>query len=82
MTTLSFAGRADQNRVDARVINRELGNVLDWITCNKLAVNTDKSSFMIFSYIRVVHIGNLYVGVSELNQMQSMHLDSRFVYII
>ena len=48
----SFKNNSSQNNIDqiSLNINVELGKISDWMSANKLPLNTSKSKFIIFSY--------------------------------
>ena len=50
--TCSFKNNSLQNNIDriSLNINVELGKISDWMSANKLSLNTSKSKFIIFSY--------------------------------
>ena len=50
--TCSFKNNSSQNNIDqiSLNINVELGKISDWMSANKLSLNTSKSKFIIFSY--------------------------------
>ena len=50
--TCSFKNNYSQNNIDpiSLNINVELGKISDWMSANKLSLNTSKSKFIIFSY--------------------------------
>ena len=50
--TCSFKHNYSQNNIDqiSHNINVELGEISDWMSANKLPLNTSKSKFIIFSY--------------------------------
>ena len=50
--TCYFKNNSSQNNIDqiSLNINVELGKISDWMSANKLSLNTSKSKFIIFSY--------------------------------
>ena len=56
-------------------LNTELHNVAEWIKCNKLSLNLEKTNFMLFSNSLRNLPGNIMLDGSTLNRVQS----SRFL---
>ena len=56
-----------------RRVNRELVNVNDWVICNKLSLNMDKTVFMLFTNVVYqepflpLKIGNAFIEFIKLN---------------
>ncbi len=51
--TCSFKNNSSQNRIDQISLNINvelLGKISDWMSANKLSLNTSKSKFIIFRY--------------------------------
>lgn len=55
-------------------INLELRNITDWLTVNKLSLNTDKTKFMIFnSKFNKIHTLSLTLGADNITQVNSFN---------
>ena len=66
---------------DSNIINNELNKVYDWLTVNKLSLNTQKTRFMIFhtSKKKIIHrLPNLLINK---NPIENVH-DFNFLGII
>ena len=44
----SFTSFTSNNKIDFRAINKELDNVYNWLSANKLSLNVSKTKYMIF----------------------------------
>ena len=50
--TSAFLSNSSSDRL-CRVVNRELGNLNEWLNANRLSLNVSKSQFMVFSDSRI-----------------------------
>ena len=66
--TCSFKNNSSQHNIDQISLNSnaELGKVSDWMSANKLSLNTSKSKFIIFSY-RLKKMGNNKIPTLKIN---------------
>jgi hypothetical protein len=53
------------------VINSELKSLLQWLNCNKLSLNVDKSKFIIFTTKKIDHNINIILNGQSLERIQS-----------
>ena len=52
----------------ADIINCELGKIHRWLLSNKIAINCDKTKFIIFSYGRYYALPPIFIGSSQIGQ--------------
>ena len=54
--------------------NHELNNVNNWLTSNRICINSDKTKYMIFSYRKLLHLTNIKIRsatIEEINIIKS-----------
>ena len=66
-------------------INGKLNILYDWILANKLAINIDKSKYIIFSFINELKIGPIKLADSCIQQVNSVkflgvHIDNNLTF--
>lgn len=66
-----------------RDVSEELGKIGEWLRANRLSLNVEKSSFMLFSHARVSHVPiSISIYNTLVNQVQNVkflgvHIDDR-----
>ena len=66
-------------------INNNLGALNRWLICNKIAINTDKTKYMIFSNRNVIHLPPIYIGSGLIQPITSakflgIHIDCNLTF--
>ena len=70
--TLSYAFHKDHVNIVSSEVNAALKLVINWINCNKLCVNVNKTGYMVFSYRGNIEVGDVFVDNVKLNRLTSV----------
>jgi len=71
-STLSTTLPINENKdITQNRINTELNNIYSWLTSNKIAVNIDKTNYIIFTYKSIYTFPALYLGEKQLTRTSS-----------
>lgn len=64
----------DRDMIDSvvPVLNSELMHLSDWLTCNKLSMNIDKTKYTIFSYRGEVELGDVRINGGVVDYSRSV----------
>ena len=57
--------------VIAKTINDELFNVYNWLECNKLCINDEKTKYVLFSYKRKLKLPQIKIGPYEILEIDN-----------
>ena len=53
-------------------LNHELNNVNNWLTSNRICINADKTKYTIFSYRKLLHLTNIKIISTTLEETNSI----------
>ena len=64
----------------SEILNKELENIIIWLEANKLTININKSHYMMFLRIRIKHITNFQIYIS--NNAIDRSINTKFLGVI
>ena len=71
--TLSCRFKKDASTSISSILSNELSNVLNWISANKIKVNTEKFKFIKFSYKKNLMLPSIKINSSYIYQTDSIN---------
>ena len=75
---MSTSFKDEDAQIFTEIINRELNNVNNWLTSNRICINADKTKYMIFSYRRLINLSNIKIGsaaICETNNIKFLGIN-------
>ena len=66
---------ADENTLEFTLtLNHQLKNVNNWLTSNCICINADKTKYMIFLYIKLLHLTNIKMISATIEETNNIKL--------